>query len=184
MKRGRVAVSLITLGLAALVIWGYVTGTAGGAAGFDLQKVPMFRDCGKSGPDYTPADTVVLETCSWRVLKTETLKTAGAGLRAKGEFLLIDLKLKNLGASDATLTGVEVELIDMDNISKIYDPQENNAVLEALGRDSILAGKVKPGQTITGWVAFDINSGARNLKLRVRDIDLTKGAAASIDLKI
>ncbi len=184
MKRGRITGGLILLALAALATWGYATGTGGGSASFDLQKVPMFRDCGKSGADYTTADNVVLETCSWRVVGTETVKTAGAGLTAKGRFLLVRLQLKNLGASAATLTGVEVELIDINNISKIYDPEENKAVLDALGRPDLLSGTVQAGQTAEGWVAFDVSPTAKNFKLRVRDIDLTKSAAASIDLKI
>lgn len=175
---------LVLAGLVGLAVWGYFAGTGGGTQSFDLQNVPMFRDCGKTGPDYTAKDTIVLETCTWKVLNIETAKTAGESLRATGRFLLLQLQLKNTGTSDAILTGVEVELIDTDNISKIYDPQENNAALEALGRDSILKGRVGRGETIRGWVVFDIGANAQNLKLRVRDIDVTKSSAANIDLSI
>jgi hypothetical protein len=53
-----------------------------------------------------------------------------------------------------------------------------------MGRDSLIKGRVEPGETVTGWVAFDIPETAKNIRMRVRDLDVTSSKSAMIDLKI
>jgi hypothetical protein len=133
---------------------------------------------------YNIKDKVAVGTAAWRVLAVEKTKQTTSGAKANGVFVFVQMELKNTSNEAANLTGIEVELVDDANNVYTFDSQQNSTFLTSMGRDSLIKGRVEPGETVTGWVAFDIPETAKNVRMRVRDLDVTSSKSAMIDLKI
>ncbi len=153
-----------------LVAVGVITGCAvsnGGGSGTHAMK-----------------EQVVVGTGTWKVIGVERVKQTTSGAKASGEFVFINMQLKNISNEAANLTGVEIELVDEDNNTYNFDSQQNSSFLTSMGKDSLIKGRVEPGETVSGWVAFDVSTDAHGIKLKVRDLDITSSKSALIDLKI
>ncbi len=129
-------------------------------------------------------EQVVVGTGAWKVIGVERVKQTTSGAKANGEFVFINMQLKNISNEAANLTGVEIELVDADNNTYNFDSQQNSDFLTSMGKDSLIKGRVEPGETVSGWVAFDVSADANGIKLKVRDLDITSSKSALIDLKI
>ncbi len=173
---------LILICALAILSHGCAFMNSGTGGGFDLQSVPGFRNCGKSEEGFALREKIVLDNCTWTALSAEKTKTTDTGVKADGQFVFVELELKNNSNQDIVLTGIEVEMLDTKDALRTYDSKEHNSILEAVGRESILKGRIRGGETVRGWVAFDVSEKAKGLELRVRDIDLTSSASARINL--
>lgn len=133
---------------------------------------------------YSIKDQVAVGKAAWKVIAVEKTKTTSGGAKAAGEYVFVHMELKNTSNEATNLTGIEVELVDADNRTYTFDSQQNSTFLTSMGKDGLINGRVEPGETVTGWVAFDIPESAKEIKMRVRDIDITSSKNALIDLQI
>jgi hypothetical protein len=132
---------------------------------------------------FTMKEKVVLGKCQWTALSAESMKQTESGAKANGQFVLVELEIKNNGSNDIILTGIEVELLTTDKVYT-YDSQQNASFYAAMKKEPIIGGSVKCGQAIKGWVAFDIDESAKNIRLRVRDTDITSNESSIIELNL
>lgn len=139
---------------------------------------------GDSVQSYQVKEEAAVGKSVWKVLTVEKMKQTNTGAKASGEFVFVQLEVKNTSNGAVNLTGIEVELFDGDSNTYQYDTQQNNTFLGAMGKDSLIKGKMDPGETVSGWIAFDIPETAKNVQLRVRDLDITSTKSALIDLSI
>lgn len=139
---------------------------------------------GSSVSSYNIKDEVAVGKTAWKILSVEKMKTTASGAKAVGEFVFVQAQLKNTSNEAANLTGVEVELVDGDHNTYMINAQDNNTYLTAMGKDGLIKGRVEPGETVTGWIAFDVAEQAKDIKMRVRDLDVTSSKSALVDLKI
>jgi len=139
---------------------------------------------GNSIKSFNIKDQVVVGNSIWKVLAVEKMKETTAGAKADGEFVFIQMELKNSSNEGINLTGIEVELVDANNMTYNFDAQQNTSFLSSLGKDTLIKGRVEPGETVSGWVAFDISETAKEVKMRVRDLDVTSSKSALINLNI
>lgn len=127
-------------------------------------------------------DNVSVGKSVWKVLAAEHMKTTTSGSKAEGQFIFVQAQLKNTGNDAFNLTGIEVEIVSGDNKIYNFDAQQNNTFLTSIGKDGLMGGRVEPGETVSGWIGFDIDQDAKDLKLRVRDPDISSSKSASISL--
>lgn len=123
----------------------------------------------------------------WRVLKVEKEKkigNRGAGLKAEGAFIIIEVEVKNLSSDEFMITGIETEIIDDKNKSYSFDVKNCNMYLKELNREGLTNQSVGPDKTSTGWIVYDINQDAEGLSLRVRDLDIRSDKKSLIDLNL
>lgn len=148
----------------------------------------LIAGCASSSSDsvrrYKVKEEVTVGKSVWKVLTVEKTKQTNTGAKASGEFVFVQLEVKNTRNEAVNLTGVEVELFDGDSNTYQYDPYQNTMFLGAMGKDSLIKGEMDPGKTVLGWIAFDIPETAKNVQLRVRDLDITSTKSALIDLSI
>jgi hypothetical protein len=166
MKRLRVLTGLLCSALLIVFIAGCASSNGGTVGAYNIK------------------DQVTVGKAVWKVLAVEKTKTTSTGSKATGEFVFVQLELKNTSNEATNLTGIEVELVDSENNTYNFDSQQNSTFLTSMGKDSIINGRVEPGETVSGWVAFDIPENAKDVKLRVRDVDVTSSKSALVDLKI
>jgi hypothetical protein len=133
---------------------------------------------------YGIKEQVTVGKAAWKVLTVEKTKTTSSGSKAQGQFVFVQMELKNTSNEATNLTGIEVELVDENNNTYNFDSQQNSTFLTSMGKDGLINGRVEPGETVSGWVAFDISDSAKGVKMRVRDIDITSSKSALIDLKL
>ncbi len=137
---------------------------------------------GASVNSFKVKDEVPVGKSVWKVLTVEHMKVTPSGSKANGQFVFIQAQLKNTSNDAVNLTGVELEIVSDENKIYNFDAQENNTFLTSLGKDGLMGGRVEPGETVTGWVAFDIEEQAKGLKLKVRDPEVTSSKSAMIAL--
>ncbi len=125
----------------------------------------------------------------WKILSAEKslelIRTDAAGkFKAEGQFILLQVSLKNNSGEAANLTGEEVEIIDGNRNSYTFDSKNNNIYLAAIGKESLTKNPVPAGQTGTGYLIFDIGKDAKDLKAKVKDINITGRTFAYVDLNM
>ncbi|MFH1737205.1 MAG: DUF4352 domain-containing protein [Actinomycetota bacterium] len=160
-----------TAGLASLVLLALLIAGCASSSGNNVKS-------------YKIKEEVAVGKSVWKVLTVEKTKQTNSGAKASGEFVFVQLEVKNTSNEAVNLTGIEVELFDGDSNTYQYDTQQNNTFLEAMGKDSLIKGKMDSGETVSGWIAFDIPETAKNVQLRVHDLDITSEKSALIDLSI
>lgn len=134
--------------------------------------------------DFKVKDEVAVGKSVWKVLTVEKTAATENGAKATGTYVFVQLTVKNNSNEAATLTGVEVELFDADGNTYPYDTKLNSTFLTSQGKDALVNGRMEPGETISGWIAFDIPKDVKGVKMRVRDLDITSDKSALIDLDI
>jgi hypothetical protein len=139
---------------------------------------------GASVKSFKIKDNVSVGKSVWKVLAVEHMKTTTSGSKAVGQFVFIQAQLKNTSNEAYNLTGIEIEIVSSDNKTYNFDAQENNTFLSSMGKDGLMGVSVKPGETVSGWVSFDVDENAKGLKLRVRDPEFGSAKSALIDLEI
>lgn len=127
-------------------------------------------------------DNVTVGKSVWKILAAEHMKTTTSGSKAEGQFVFVQAQLKNTGNDAFNLTGVEVELVSGDNKIYNFDAQQNNQFLTSMGKDGLMGGRVEPGETVSGWIGFDIDENAKDLKIRLRDPDISSSKNALVSL--
>ncbi len=137
---------------------------------------------GASVSSYKVKDEVPVGKSVWKVLAVEHMKTTPSGSKANGQFVFVQAQLKNTSNDAVNLTGVEVEIVSDENKIYNFDAQENNTFLTSMGKDGLMGGRVEPGETVSGWLAFDVEEQAKGLKLKVRDPEVTSSKSALISL--
>jgi hypothetical protein len=137
---------------------------------------------GASVKSWQVKDEVAVGKSVWKVLAVEHMKTTTSGSKAEGQFVFVQAQLKNTGNDSFNLTGVEVELVSDENLTYNYDAQENTTFLSSMGKDGLMGVSVEPGETVSGWLAFDVAEQAKGLKLKVRDPDISSSKSALIAL--
>ncbi|MFA5867571.1 MAG: DUF4352 domain-containing protein [Actinomycetota bacterium] len=137
---------------------------------------------GASVKSFQVKDEVAVGKSVWKVLAVEHMKVTPSGSKATGQFVFVQAQLKNTSNDAVNLTGVELEIVSGENKIYNFDAQENNTFLTSMGKDGLMGGRVEPGETVTGWVAFDVEEAAKDLKLRVRDPDVTSSKSALVSL--
>jgi hypothetical protein len=125
----------------------------------------------------------------WKIISAEKsielFRTDGNGkFKAEGQFILLQISLKNSSGEAANLTGEEVEIMDGNRNSYTFDSKNNNIYLAAIGKESLTKTPVPAGQTGTGYLIFDISKDAKDLKAKVKDITITGRTFAYIDLNM
>lgn len=137
---------------------------------------------GASVKTFQIKDNVTVGKSVWKVLAVEHMKTTSSGSKAEGQFVFVQAQLKNTGSDAINLTGIEIEIVSEENRIYNFDAQQNNTFLTSMGKDGLMGVRVEPGETVTGWVAFDIEEQAKGLKLKVRDPEVSSSKYASIYL--
>jgi hypothetical protein len=137
---------------------------------------------GASVASFQIKENVPVGKAVWKVLAAEHMKTTTSGSKAQGEFVFVQAQLKNTSNNAVNLTGVEVEIVSEANKIYNYDAQGNNTFLTSMGKDALMGVRVEPGETVSGWVAFDVDENAKGLKLRVRDPEFGSSKSALISL--
>ena len=139
---------------------------------------------GNSAKSYAIKEEVAVGRSVWKVLAVEKMKQTDNGAKANGEFVFVQLQVKNTSSEAVNVTGIEMELFDGDSNAYEYDTQLNNTFLGSMGKDTLVKGRIDAGETVSGWIAFDIPATAKDVNLRVRDLDITSTKSALIDLGI
>lgn len=125
----------------------------------------------------------------WKILSAEKSfelnRTDGNGkFKAEGQFILIEVSLKNDSGEAANLTGEEIEIMDGNRNTYTFDSKNNNIYLAAIGKPSLTQTPVDPGKTGTGFLIYDISKDAKDLKAKVKDINITGRDFAYVDLNM
>lgn len=160
--------SAMIIGLTILTVAGLITGCA--------------SSDGASVKTFQIKDDVIVGKSVWKVLAAEHMKTTESGSKADGQFVFVQAQLKNTGNDAFNLTGVEVEIVSGENKIYNFDAQQNNTFMTSMGKDGLMGVRVEPGETVSGWIGFDIDENARDLKLKVRDPDVTSSKYAAVSL--
>lgn len=137
---------------------------------------------GASVKSFQVKDEVPVGKAVWKILKVEHMKVTPSGSKANGQFVFVQAQLKNTGNDAFNMTGVEVEIVSDENNVYNFDAQENNTFLSSMAKEGLMGGRVEPGETVTGWVAFDLDEQAKGLKMKVRDPDILSSKSALISL--
>ena len=166
MKRILIWIGLIIVLVAAAVITGCAVSNGGVTVAHNMNEL------------------VPVGTGAWKVVGVERVKQTTAGAKATGEFVFVNIQLKNISNEAVNLTGIEVELVDEDNNTYNFDSQQNSTFLTSMGKDSLIKGRIEAGESVSGWIAFDIPADSNGVKIRVRDLDITSSKSALIDLKV
>lgn len=148
--------------------------------------------CGGGGSTtktYKVKENAVVGKGTWKIdsvsKSKELIRTDGNGkYSAEGMFILLEVELKNDGSETANLTGGEIEIMDGNRNSYSFDSKNNNIYLGAINKVSLTKDPVPAGETRKGWLIFDINKDAKDLKAKVKDINITGREFAYIDLNI
>ncbi len=131
-------------------------------------------------------ENVTVGRAIWKVVGAEKTKEisggGGMGAQAEGVFILIQLEVKNEASESFMLTGIEMEVIDEMSKRYAFDSKNNSTYLGSMDKDNLVNQNVKPGETVKGWVIFDVSKDSKGLKLRVHDLDITSEKTALIDL--
>lgn len=165
--------NLIVLAGSALILLVLIVACGGGGAG--------------SGKLYRKKEDVKVGKAIWKVLEVDTAteypKKEGGKIQAEGMFVLLNISLKNNGSDQTMLTGEELELVDDSKNTFAFDSRNNNIYLSNLGKKNLVnQGSVDAGQTIDGWILFDVSKDAKGLKLKAKDIDIRTQESALVDL--
>ncbi|MFA5867572.1 MAG: DUF4352 domain-containing protein [Actinomycetota bacterium] len=125
----------------------------------------------------------------WKILSAEKSmelnRTDAAGkFKAEGQFVLLQVSLKNNSGEAANLTGEEIEIMDGNRNSYTFDSKNNNIYLAAIGKESLTKNPVPAGQTGTGYLIYDISKDAKDLKAKVKDVSITGRTFAYVDLNM
>lgn len=171
MKRCRM---LGTLGLTVLIIVVFAVACGGGGTGTKTYKIKEDASVGKG---------------VWKILSAEKsielFRTDDGGkFKAEGRFVLLQISLKNNSGESANLTGEEIEIMDGDRNSYTFDSKNNNIYLAAIGKTSLTRTPVAAGQTGNGYLIFDVSKDAKDLKAKLKDINITGRTFAYIDLNM
>lgn len=125
----------------------------------------------------------------WKILSAEKSyelnRTDAVGkFKAEGQFILLEVSLKNEGNDAANLTGEEIEIMDSNRNAYTFDSKNNNIYLAAIGKESLTKAPVAPGETGKGYLIFDISKDAKELKAKVKNIDITGRDYVYVDLNM
>ncbi len=146
--------------------------------------------CGGGGSTtqtYKVKDEFKVGKATWKVLGvqiTQTIQRADATgkFTAEGNFVILNLQLKNDGTETANITGDEVEIADDASNSYAFDSRNNNVYINAMGKTSLTKAAIEPGQTVTGYLIFDVSKDAKGLRAKMKDIDIQSRSYAYVDL--
>lgn len=171
MKKYRI---LGTLVLAVLIIVVFAVACGGGGTGTKTYKIKEDAPVGKG---------------VWKIISAEKpielyRTDAGGKFKAEGQFILLQVSLKNNSGEAVNLTGEEIEIVDGDRNSYTFDSKNNNIYLAAIGKESLTRTPVAAGQTGTGYLIFDVSKDAKDLKAKLKDINITGRTFAYIDLNM
>lgn len=125
----------------------------------------------------------------WKILNAEKSfelkRTDATGkFQAEGQFVLLEVSLKNEGNETANLTGEEIDIMDENRNTYSFDSKNNNIYLAAIGKESLTKNPVEPGKSGTGYLIYDISKDAKGLKAKVKDINITGRDFVYIDLNM
>jgi hypothetical protein len=168
-----IVLSIAVLSVLILVIFAVACG-GGGSTGTKTYKINEDATVGKG---------------VWKVLSAdksiELIRTDGAGkFKAEGQFILLQLSLKNNSGETVNLTGDEVEIMDGNRNNYAFDSKNNNIYLAAIGKQSLIKAPVPAGQAVTGYLIFDVSKDAKDLKAKVKDLTITGRTFAYVDLNM
>lgn len=113
------------------------------------------------------------------VIGTRQQKTLGndlVGTTANGQYLLVSVRIRNIGDDDKTFVAL---------LQKVHDTagQEYTADVKAaayLGKPSNLLDRIGPGEALEGTLVFDVPSGARAANVELHDGPLSGGAEVAL----
>ena len=125
-----------------------------------------------SDAEYKLGDEIMAGDFKWKLIKYTTESQIGDdlgntffGVKADGQFLIIDVEVENIGKSAQILSDSYVKLIDdkgrefsADTTAAIYLKPTGSA----LAFDTINPGIIKKGK-----IVFDVPSGLKIVKIRV-----------------
>ncbi|GHG44567.1 hypothetical protein GCM10011331_03220 [Flavimobilis marinus] len=106
----------------------------------------------------------------------DRIGTADFGVRAQGAFLLVTVKVENVGDAPQYFFGDNQTLVDGEG-------REHSADSEAaiyLEDSASLAEEVNPGNTVTGTVVFDLPASAEPASLRLHDSAFSGGVVVQL----
>lgn len=146
--------------------------------------------CGGGGnttKTYKVKDQFKVGKGTWKILSVEITKELqrkeGIGkFTAEGMFVVLQVEMKNEGNEAANVTGDEIEIFDQNRNSYAFDSKNNNVYLNATGKESFTKAPAEVGKTITGYLIFDISKDAKDLKAKVKDIDIRSRGYSYVDL--
>lgn len=143
---------------------------------------------GSNVQQYKMNEDVMVGKALWKVLKAEKQElikgSTGGGSKAEGIFILVETQVKNTSSENFMLTGVEAEIVDESNTKYSFDAQDNAMLLSSIGRENLVNQNVASGQTVKGWLIFDVGQDARGLKIKLRDLDIRSQKVAAVDLNM
>lgn len=158
------------------------TGTSAGGGTASTTKSTAEKKAAQKTEKKTPGigDEVRDGKFAFTVTKVETgVKSVGdqyLGEKAQGQFVLVHLKVENIGkkpqtfwGSNQTLTDTQGRQFDADDEAAIY-LDESNALME----------DVNPGNTVKGVVVFDVPKGAKLKTLELHDSAFSGGVTVSL----
>jgi len=142
---------------------------------------------GESTKTYKVKEDFKVGKASWKILSVEVTKELqrkeGVGkFSAEGMFVVLEVQIKNDSNEVANITGDEVEIIDQNRNSYAFDSKNNNVYLGAVGKESFTKEPVAVGATRSGFLIFDISKDAKDLKAKVKDINITSRDFVYVDL--
>ncbi len=146
--------------------------------------------CGGGGSTtqtYKIKDEFKVGKATWKVLGVqitqEIQRADGSGkFTAEGNFVILNLQLKNSGTENANITGDEVEITDDAGNAYAFDSRNNNVYLNAMGKASLTKAAIEPGKTSTGYLIFDVSKDAKGMRAKMKDIDIQSRLYAYVDL--
>jgi hypothetical protein len=148
--------------------------------------------CGGGGPTtktYKIKEDAPVGKGVWKILSAEKSyelnRTDAVGrFKAEGMFILLEVSLKNDSNEAANLTGEEIEIMDGNRNTYAFDSRNNNIYLAAIGKESLTKAPVEPGKTGTGFLIYDISKDAKDIKAKVKDINITGRDFVYVDLNM
>lgn len=142
---------------------------------------------GETTKSYKVKDEFKVGKGTWKILSVEITRELqrkeGVGkFTAEGMFVVIEIEMKNEGNETANVTGDEVEIMDQNRNSYAFDSKNNNVYLNAVGKESFTKAPAEVGKSIKGFLIFDVSKDAKDLRAKVKDIDIRSRDYVYVDL--
>lgn len=141
------------------------------------------EDADASGAEYGIGDAVA--TGDWEITVSDVQDGVSEvgneflGTTAQGQFVLVEISVKNTGSSPSFFFDSDVKLKDDDG--NTYSSDSEAAIYAASDNDVVLLEEINPGNTASGLIVFDVPADASPNVLEFQGGIFDTPAAVALD---
>lgn len=102
--------------------------------------------------------------------------TNALGTKAQGKFVLVTVKVTNIGQEPQTFAGSDAKAFD--SAGKKYEPDTKAAIY--MPESNSLYTPVNPGNSVTGVIVFDVPKNATLTSIELHDSAFSDGVTVAL----